>query len=146
MVKASGRTDVEYYGFDLFRKCAANNFVSTPMHEIERKLRMLGVKKISLFAGDSRETLPSVVPTLSKMDIIYIDGCHLPPWPKDDWGNVQPLIHSDTVVIFDDYCEPGVKRVVDEIESPPYQVEILRGLPKAVVRVVGEKVTKEVET
>lgn len=120
MVKAAGSLDgrdVEYYGFDLFCKCVANNFVSMPMHKIEHRLKRLRVSKVSLYAGDSLETLPHIVPTLPKMDFIYIDGGHTYEVCKSDWKNVQPLIGGDTVVVFDDYHADnyGVRKVVNEI-------------------------------
>ena len=127
MVRATDvpRDEIEYYGFDLFRRCEVNTFVCMPMRDIERKLMKLGVRKVWLYAGDSRETLPAIASTLPKMDLVHIDGGK--ECTKDDWENVQPLIHPETVVVIDDYNDPLVRRIVDGIDNPPYHVRVLDG-------------------
>lgn len=112
----------EYYGFDLVIR-----------DSIRRGLEKLGVK-VHLYAGDSRVTLTREVSRLPKMDLIYIDGCHLFHWVESDWENARLLMHSGTVVVFDDYNDADVKRVVDGITG--YCVEFIDCSPvKAVVYV-----------
>lgn len=119
MVKATRRdpSEIEYYGFDLFYKCKANKFICPTEAEIYEKLKRLGIGKVVLIAGDTLETLPRMVPSLPKMDIIYIDGCHAYPWVRSDWENVRKLMHDKTVVVFDDYPGDGVRRVIDEMNG-----------------------------
>lgn len=136
MVKAAGTQNgrkVDYYGFDLFVPCKANTYVSKPMTEIRDRLRELGVSRIFLFGGDSRISLPRELPSLPKMDLVYVDGGHGLPIVKNDWGCVEKLTHDGTVVIFDDYHGQDVREVVDGIVG--YEVNIMkcgRGL-KAIV-------------
>lgn len=112
----------EYYGFDLVMR-----------GDVKQKLKRLGVT-VYLYEGDSRVTLPQAVSSLPKMDLIYIDGCHLFRWVESDWDNARLLMHSGTVVVFDDYCDADVKRVVDSITG--YCVEFIDCSPvKAVVYV-----------
>lgn len=123
MLKAAGVGNgrkLEYYGFSLFNTAPTKpdpTYPSVPKDEVITLLVKLGVATIGLFEGDSRETLPRVVPTLPKMDFIYIDGGHSYEVCKSDWRNIQPLMHPGTVVVFDDYSVRGfgVGRVVSEI-------------------------------
>jgi len=127
MIKASGRNDIEYYGFDLFNQDARSPHSPASMSRIRKKLKRLGIKEIHLFKGDSRKTLPSVITTLPKMDFIYIDGDHSYEGARADWKNAKKLMHKNTVVVFDDYHSSkkyGVKRAVDEIKG--YRVGFIR--------------------
>ena len=60
--------EVGYYGFDLF-----GGDDDSGMEQVRKKLKETRCK-FELFKGDSAETLPRVVKTLPKMDLIFIDG------------------------------------------------------------------------
>lgn len=127
MIKAAGgrEHDIEYYGIDLFRKCTANKFTSTPMNQIYKKLEKLDAE-IFLFAGDSHEVLHAMISALPKMDLIYIDGDHTKKGAERDWKGVWPFMHPDTVVVFDDYVGVGVREVVNTIKG--YRVELMKSV------------------
>lgn len=120
MIKAATQNhppeEVEYYGFDLF----VGNYDS----EIKQKLEKTGCK-FKLFKGDSVRTLPKMVKSLPKMDLIFIDGGHSYATAKSDWENSKTLMHNETAVFFHNYDFLGVKNVVDNI-SRDYRVKITR--------------------
>lgn len=139
MIRAAHGWDMKYYGFDLFDgSCKGNDVFS-----VKRRLEGFGAE-VSLFVGDSRETLLAMLPALPKMDLIHIDGGHDFETVKSDWENARRLMHPGTVVVFDDCDNDGVRRVVDAIKGHrigfiwcPY-----RGRLRAVVsssRVLGGK-------
>jgi len=95
---------------------------------VDAKIKRLTKAKASLFKGNTRETLPDVVNTLPKMDLIYIDGGHSIETTRNDWKYAQQLMDSHTVVYFDDYNDEmpfiGPHFVVGEL-PPKYQAEVL---------------------
>jgi predicted O-methyltransferase YrrM len=127
MIKATGK-GVEYYGFDLFDGERMRNWQFTlsscSLKEARMLLKDLGCK-FRLFKGDSKKTLPKAIPHLPKMDLIYIDGNHEYEFAKSDWENSRKLMHEKTVVIFDDYNSPDVRRVVNEIDED-FDVKIVK--------------------
>jgi len=110
--------EVEYYGFDLFARDGDSR-----IKQVRQKLKDTGCK-LQLFRGDSVKTLPEVVKTLPKMDLIFIDGGHSYPTVRSDWENSKSFMHSDTAVFFHNYDFSGPKRVVDNISQEEYEVKI----------------------
>lgn len=121
MVRAAIRNfspeEVEYHGFDLFD----SDFT---MKQVRQKLKDTGCK-FKLFKGDSARTLPKVLKTLPRMDLIFIDGGHSYSTVKNDWENSKSLMHNETAVFFHNYDFLGPKRVVDKISREEYQVKIV---------------------
>jgi len=120
--RKAGVNEIEYFGFDTFEGVPDDEPQTGSPTDIEKVKKILTNLKVKyhLFKGNTRETLPRVVPTLPKMDFIYIDGGHSEKTVRSDWQNVQSLMHNGTVVVFDDYglIEPplrGITRVVNEI-------------------------------
>jgi tetratricopeptide (TPR) repeat protein len=60
-----------------------------------------GEKKVIKMAGDSHKILATLEP--STYDIIYIDGCHLAEYVKQDAILSWKLLKSKGLLIFDDY-------------------------------------------
>lgn len=108
--------NVEYYGFDLFADYSSR--------QVERKLEKAGCK-FKLFEGDTVDTLPNVVKTLPKMDLIFIDGGKSYAEAESDWENSETLMHNGTAVFVHNYGFPGVRRMVDSIPRDKYQVRII---------------------
>lgn len=124
---------VEYYGFDLFEDMNKETYASEaskyPLsrERIQKKLERTGCQ-IKLYKGNTQQTLPQLVPTLPKMDLIFIDGGHSLETIACDWRYSQPLMHDQTVVLFDDYWnrdDLGCKSIIKDLDRHKYQVEIL---------------------
>ncbi|MCW3993241.1 MAG: class I SAM-dependent methyltransferase [Candidatus Bathyarchaeota archaeon] len=111
--------EVEYYGFDLF---GGND--DFRLKQVRQKLKETRCK-FKLFKGDSVKTLPKALKTLSKMDLIFIDGGHSYTTVKSDWEYSKSLMHNETAVFFHNYDFSGPKRVVDNISREKYQVKII---------------------
>ncbi|MDH5483166.1 MAG: class I SAM-dependent methyltransferase [Candidatus Bathyarchaeota archaeon] len=123
MIRAAFRNfspeEVEYFGFDLF---GGND--GSWIEQVRQKLEENGCK-LKLFSGDSVKTLPELVKTLPKMDLIFIDGGHSYATVKSDWENSRNLMHDETAVFFHNYDFSGPKSVVDYINREQYAVEII---------------------
>ena len=109
--------EAEYYGFDFFS--------GYEYREVEQKLKKMGCK-FKLYKGDTMDTLPEIVKTLPKMDLIFIDGGKSYPNARSDWENSKTLMHDGTAVFVHNYEFSGVRRMVDSISRDEYQVKIIR--------------------
>lgn len=130
--------DIEYYGFDLFdmmTKEIFNEEVSKKppsLDHINNMLEKTGAR-ITLFRGFTKDTMPKAMPSLPKMDLIFIDGGHHIDTIKNDWYYTEQLMHDNTVVIFDDYwsgewgkrTDAGCQSLISEIDRSKFNVEIL---------------------
>jgi len=128
------REEVSYYGFDLFETLSSEmmnaEFSKQPplMETVKNELSKTGAR-ITLYKGDTRKVLSEVVSSLPKMDFIFIDGGHSLETVQNDWNYAGRLMHSGTIVIFDDYwpekLDGGAKPIVDTIDRSVYEVKIL---------------------
>lgn len=133
------RQPVEFFGFDLF-EMADEQLIQQEVskkalsrREIEDLLTASGEgHTIKLFPGNTKQSIAEAIPSLPKMDFVFIDGGHSYETAKSDWENTSKLLHDKSVVVFDDHVnEPaiaqgwGVNQVVDEIDRARYTVELL---------------------
>lgn len=120
MVEAALANDapltVEYFGFDFFNR---SQFI-----EVQSKLEQAGCK-FRLFKGDSTITLPKVLHSLPKMDIIFIDGGKSYAEASSDWNYSKTLMHERTAVFVHNYEFSGVRRMVNHISRATFHVAIL---------------------
>jgi predicted O-methyltransferase YrrM len=131
MVKAASQNVapayVEYYGFDFFNRSRFN--------EVRSKLEKTGCT-FSLYTGDSTTTLPSVLHTLPKMDVIFIDGGKSYAEASSDWESSKTLMHDRTAVFVHNYEFSGVRRMVDHISREAFHVTILHPLGDAATALI----------
>ena len=107
---------VEYYGFDFFNQ---SQFI-----DIQSKLEQTGCV-FRLYKGDSTITLPKVLHTLPKMDVIFIDGGKSYAEASSDWKYSKTLMHERTAIFVHNYEFYGVRRMVDHISRETFHVSIL---------------------
>lgn len=149
MIKAAAlkvpEEEIHYYGFDLFedenpiharqeyspiptQKPTERDLMSRHLDTVSSMIGKYTTAKVSLFKGNTRKTLPSIVSSLPKMDLIYIDGGHSIETTRSDWKYSQRLMDKHTVVYFDDYNDEmpfiGPCFIVDEL-PPKYVAEVL---------------------
>lgn len=108
--------EVEYYGFDVFG--------GDLFRQARQKLERTG-SRFRLFEGNTLHTLPEIVNSLPKMDLIFIDGGKSYAVIKNDWDNSKTLMHDGTAVFVHNYELPGVRRMVDGIPKNEYWVKII---------------------
>jgi len=131
--KFNSAEEIAYYGFDLFEEMTERILQEESskwppsFREVEERLLETGVK-ISLYKGDTRESLPRMISQLPKMDFVFVDGGHSVETISSDWLCVQQLMHRNTTVIFDDYWNregAGAKTVLENIDKERFDVDIL---------------------
>lgn len=129
LIRRQGGT-MEYHGFDLFEALDSKELkrefsIPVPSRDkVADYLQKRGVGKVTLYPGDTRETLPKAAKTLGTMDFIFIDGGHSYETVLSDWESVEPMIGEKTTVFFDDYPNFGIGPVVDAIDRTKWDVTI----------------------
>lgn len=134
MVEAAARNvppgEVEYFGFDFF--------MGGRLREVRQKLEKTGCK-FNLFKGDTVDTLPKVVMTLPKMDVIFIDGGKSYSEARSDWEHAKTLMHDGTAVFVHNVDFSGVRSMVDSISRRRYRVEVFRSSFEGEVAFIKKK-------
>jgi hypothetical protein len=136
-----GKTNVEFYGFDLFEDMTlekneaeiGKSTLAKEMQEVFKYLRSKTTAKIiTLYKGDTQHKLPEVISTLPKMDIIFIDGGHsLATIHSDFYHAIKLAIPGKTVILLDDYYPSDMTKgcaflVENELKpSAGFTVEVL---------------------
>lgn len=132
-IQYSNAKDIHYYGFDLFESLPEDEHnyehAKKPLtlEQIKNKLQETGAN-ITLFKGNTNDTLASSVTSLPPMDFIFIDGGHSLETIDNDWNYCSKLMHAQTIVIFDDYWETlgsGAKKLVDNLDPQLYETQVL---------------------
>ena len=133
MVKRASKyhDDVVYFGFDMFESLTDATFLrefalAVPSQKnVDNFLNRNGCIRRNLFAGNTIETLTAKKKQLPQMDLVFLDGGHSQETVSSDWSNVQDLLHSRSVVFFDDYPNWGIGPVVDNIDRKKWDVQIM---------------------
>ena len=137
MVEAAIRNvppdEVEYYGFDFF--------METRSREVRKKLEKTGCK-FKLFKGDTIDTLPKVVTTLPKMDVIFIDGGKSYTEARSDWEHSKTIMHDRTAVFVHNADFSGVRSMVDSISRSQYRVEIFHAPLEGEIALIKKKTSE----
>lgn len=136
------KSEVEYYGFDLFEMMNDSDFAKEyskhpdTMAALKDSLSKTGVK-INLYKGYTNDTLPKFVEDCKKqgitMDFIFIDGGHHFETIENDWKYCKELMNENTIVIFDDYFtdaspsigDVGCQKLIGELDKNKYDVKVL---------------------
>lgn len=139
---------ITYFGFDLFEGLTPELLKSElsktpdPKDAVTKRLEGTGAQA-EVVAGFTQQTIPDLREQgrLANADLIFIDGGHAIDTIRSDWRNLEPLMHDDSVVVFDDYyvdCPDridkfGCNRVLEEIDRTRYDVEILPDVDRFVL-------------
>lgn len=131
--KVSPKSQIIYYGVDLFEDITEEDLVSevSPLplkkHLVEEVLSNLNCE-INLLQGKSDAVLQSMIGKI-RFDLIIIDGGHSELTVANDWFWSQKLLNETGAVFFDDYTNKkgemngyGIKRVVDQISKNKYVI------------------------
>ncbi len=135
--------NVEYYGFDLFEELTEKQLrlelsKRPPAYDQVLELLTKTRAKVTLFKGNTIQTLPAYISELPKMDLIFIDGGHSKETIQSDWSHVKKLLHESTIVIFDDYYTDleeeikgmGCQELISELNTEEFDVKILNPIDR----------------
>jgi hypothetical protein len=134
----SEASSVRYAGFDLFEDLTEqqlrDEFSKRPptYEQVAGRLRATGAA-ITLYQGNTRETLPKAVEELRRADLVFIDGGHSIETISADWDSVRRGMGPHTTVLFDDYYPDrlsdleglGCQTIIDSLDTGRYAVEVL---------------------
>lgn len=82
-------------------------------------------ERILLVEGLSHEALCTLRVHGFRFDLIFLDGGHTYEVAQGDWQQAQHLLADGGTIVFDDYPNWGVGRVVDEIDRGQWNVRVL---------------------
>lgn len=113
LAKKLGRSNVEYYGFDLFEDMTEsvnkNEFgkpeLAMGRDEARKKIISVGAAKVQLVKGDTKLTLPQAVKEIPTANVVFIDGGHTIETIAHDLENVLNCCAGNTHILMDD-CYP----------------------------------------
>ena len=115
LAKKLGRTNIEYYGFDLFENMTPNvnsNEFGKPALAISRDaarklILAAGAAKVQLIIGDTRLSMPQAVKDIPTANVVFLDGGHTLETIASDLENILNCCGANTHILLDD-CYPGV--------------------------------------
>ncbi len=81
--------------------------------------------RMTLLEGFSRDVLAELINAKMQFDLIFIDGGHSYDVVRDDWEKSQQLLAPGGVIVFDDYPNYGVGRLVHEIDPNLWDARVL---------------------
>lgn len=133
-----GASSVRYTGFDLFEELTEQQlreeFSKRPptYDEVARRLKGTGAE-VTLYRGNTRETLPRAAEELRRADLVFLDGGHSIETISADWDSVRRGMGPGTTVLFDDYYPDslseleglGCQSIIDSLDPERYVVEVL---------------------
>ena len=115
LAKKLGRTNIEYYGFDLFEDMTPSvnkdEFgkpeLALSREEARKKIIEAGAAKVQLVKGDTRVTLAQAVKDMPIASVVFIDGGHTIETIASDLENILNCCGEKTRILLDD-CYPSV--------------------------------------
>jgi predicted O-methyltransferase YrrM len=88
--------------------------------EARRNFGQLGLDRIRIVEGNFDDTLGPVLSELSRLDLVYIDGNHRLEPTLRYFRQMQPLLHADSILIFDDiHWSEGMEEAWDILCREP---------------------------
>jgi len=79
-----------------------------------------GLNNIELITGNFDDTLPGIINSLDKVDLMFVDGNHQKDATLKYFEWCLPKVHENTLLIFDDiYWSEGMKEAWAEIKAHP---------------------------
>ena len=119
LAKRLGRTNIEFYGFDMFEKATEqikerehlqghHDPVSRDL--ARQKITAAGASLVQLIKGDTRETLSTATADMPNVTIVSIDGGRSPETIASDFAYILRL------------CVPGTKIVINNCIQSNYSV------------------------
>ena len=115
LAKKLGRTNIEYYGFDLFEDMTPNvnsiefgkPTLAMSRDDARKLILAAGAAKVQLIKGDTKLSMPQAVKDIPTANVVFLDGGHTLETIASDLENILNCCSSNTHILLDDYY-PGV--------------------------------------
>jgi len=93
---------------------------SSVAEKARENFNSLNLQNISIREGNFEQTLPVVTSQLSALDLAFIDGNHRREPTESYFGQLLPLTHNDSILIFDDiHWSRGMEQAWETIQQHP---------------------------
>lgn len=88
--------------------------------QANKTFEKLSISNIDARCGTFDEVLPNLLSELKQLDLVYIDGNHSEEATLRYFNMVKPLLHNNSLVVFDDiYWSKGMTRAWEAIKADP---------------------------
>ena len=86
----------------------------------ENTFEKCGIINVQIEIGDFDKILPNVISTIDKIDLVFFDGNHTEKATIEYFESCLPIIHNDTVFVFDDiHWSKGMEKAWEKIKENP---------------------------
>jgi predicted O-methyltransferase YrrM len=86
----------------------------------KKEFSKAGLNNIELITGNFDDTLPGIINSLDKVDLMFVDGNHQKNATLKYFEWCLPKVHENTLLIFDDiYWSEGMKEAWAQIKAHP---------------------------
>lgn len=86
----------------------------------KKEFSKAGLNDIELITGNFDDTLPGIINSLDKLDLMFVDGNHQKDATLRYFEWCLPRVHENTLLIFDDiYWSEGMKEAWAKIKAHP---------------------------
>ena len=93
---------------------------SSIAEKASQNFNTLNLQNISIREGNFDQTLSVVISQLSSLDLAFIDGNHRREPTESYFGQLLPLMHNDSILIFDDiHWSRGMEQAWESIQQHP---------------------------
>lgn len=144
---------VKYYGYDLFEDFSSSADEFCPKkpasrNEVVNYLNKNATGYWELIQGDTWETLWDSQPK-EPIDFVFLDGGHSISTIENDWLAVREMIHSESIILFDDYYKDkelsktvGCRQLIMRLSKEGWKTEKLKPMDKPLGGISIIKVTR----
>ena len=114
LTKSLGRTNIEFYGFDLFEDMTQNvnqyeygsSRLPSNRDDSRKRITAAGATKVQLVKGDSKLTVPQAAGSIGLAAVVVIDGGASPETVANDFANALSFSYEKTKIVICN-CIPG---------------------------------------
>ena len=107
LAKSLGRTNIEFYGFDMFEDMTNHVNVSeygpaklaSNREDARKRINAAGAGKVQLVKGDSKLTVPQVAGSVGLAAVVIIDGGASPETVAADFANALNFSYEKTKIV-----------------------------------------------
>lgn len=118
LAKSLGRTNIEFYGFDMFEDMTHGvnqseygpNRLASNREDARKRITTAGAAKVQLIKGDSKLTVPQAVSSVGLAAVVVIDGGASPETIAHDFANALNFSYEKTKIVICNYIPGDLSR------------------------------------